>query len=116
MILPVTKSVWCWWWSSIKEKKIVTEGQEACQVEQFHQEPNISWASCPIVKNIVLKYLSVCLGVKLVLLPKIATSVKIVLVFLKIFFWFVLILKEYENCPSKKEIETMELKELLLSN
>lgn len=51
----------------------------------------------------------------LVLSPQIAILVKVVFAVLKIFFFvvvcFVLILKEYENCPSKKETEKkMELR------
>lgn len=59
-----------------------------------------------LLKSLSSKYHSVSSGAKLVLLPKIATSVKIVFAFLKIFFFFfVLIVKEYESCPSKKETE-----------
>lgn len=59
-----------------KKKKIVTESQEACQVEQLNQEQNLSQGSVAILKSLSSKHLAVSLGVELVLLPKIATSVR----------------------------------------
>lgn len=61
-----------------------------------------------ILKNLSSKHLAVSLGVKLVLLPKTATSVRIVFAFLK--FFLALILKKCENYHQKQSRRKMELK------
>lgn len=112
LILPATKHVWCWWWSCIKKKKIVTESQEACQVEQLNQEQNLSQGAVAILKSLSSKHLAVSLGVELVLLPKIATSVRSqnCLAFFEVFVCLLLFFGVFLDCTHFKEIWELSLK------
>lgn len=61
--------------------------------ETFHR------VAIAILKSLSSKHLAVSLGMNIVLLPKIATSIRFVFVFFEVLNSFVvLILKKYENC------------------
>lgn len=60
--------------------------------EAFHR------VAVAVSKSLSTKHLAVSLGVNLALLPKIATSVRVVFAFFEVLLFFiVLILKKYEN-------------------